>query len=60
MGLKLASPITKGPASVGLPINIGGQKIESGDIIVADSGGVIVGPHCKKDFFINWFCQVTN
>ena len=47
-------------AELGLPINIGGQKIESGDVIVADSGGVIVGPHCKKDFFINWFCQVTN
>ncbi len=38
-GLTPASPFTKGPATVGLPINIGGQKIESGDVIVADRDG---------------------
>ena len=41
-GLTPASPFTKGPATVGLPINIGGQKIESGDVIVADRDGVVV------------------
>ena len=59
-GLTPASPFTKGPATVGLPINIGGQNVESGDIIVADMDGVVVVPHDKIDFVINRLSQVAD
>ena len=59
-GLTPASPFTKGPATVGLPINIGGQKVESGDIIVADMDGVVVVPHRKIDFVITRLSQVAD
>ena len=59
-GLTPASPFTKGPATVGLPINIGGQNVESGDIIVADMDGVVVVPHNKIDFVINRLSQVSD
>ena len=58
-GLTPGSPFTKGPATVGLPINIGGQNVESGDIIVADIDGVVVVPHNKIDFVINRLSQVA-
>ena len=46
--------------TVGLPINIGGQKIESGDVIVADRDGVVVVPRSKIDFVINRLSQVAD
>ena len=59
-GLTPASPFTKGPATVGLPINIGGQRVESGDIIVADRDGVVVVSHSKIDLVINRLFQVAD
>ena len=58
-GLTPAS-LYKGPATVGLPINIGGQKIESGDVVVADRDGVVVVPHSKIDFVLNRLSQVAD
>ena len=43
-----------------MPINIGGQKIESGDIIVADTDGVVVVPQRKIDFVITRLSQVAD
>ena len=43
-----------------MPINIGGQKVESGDIIVADMDGVVVVPHRKIDFVITRLSQVAD
>ena len=59
-GLTPASPFTKGPATVGLPINIGGQKVESGDIIVADLDGVVVVPHSKIDIIIERLLHIAD
>ena len=59
-GLTPASPFTKGPATVGLPINIGGQKVESGDIIVADLDGVVVVPHSKIDIIIERLSHIAD
>jgi 4-hydroxy-4-methyl-2-oxoglutarate aldolase len=59
LGLTLASPFTKGPATVGLPINIGGQKVEGDYIVVADMDGVVVVPHRKIDFVITRLPQVA-
>ena len=46
-GLKPASPVSNGPELVGLPIQIGGQTVETGDMIVADRDGVVVVPFAE-------------
>ncbi|MEX0284293.1 MAG: RraA family protein [Paracoccaceae bacterium] len=43
-GLNPNSPFTTGPGNVGLPIQIGGHRVETGDMIVADRDGVVVVP----------------
>ncbi len=48
-GLTPASPHMSGPGSVGFPIQIGGQEIETGDMIVADRDGVVVVPYERID-----------
>jgi regulator of RNase E activity RraA len=44
-GLTPASPFAKGPGTVGLPIQIGGREVETGDMVVADRDGVVVVPY---------------
>ena len=48
-GLTPASPHMSGPGSVGYPIQIGGQEVETGDMIVADRDGVVVVPFEQLD-----------
>jgi len=48
-GLTPASPFSKGPGSVGQAIQIGGQEVETGDMVVADRDGVVVVPFEKID-----------
>ena len=48
-GLTPASPYANGPGSVGLPVQIGGRQVETGDMIVADHDGVVVVPYPKID-----------
>ncbi len=48
-GLTPASPYTNGPGSIGLPIQIGGRQVETGDMIVADHDGVVVVPFARID-----------
>ena len=43
-GLSPNSPYFKGPGEVGLPVVLGGVAVESGDVIVADTEGVVVVP----------------
>ncbi len=43
-GLNPGSPYSTGPGKVGLPVQIGGQNVETGDMIVADRDGVVVVP----------------
>ena len=51
-GLTPASPFANGPGAVGKPIQIGGQEVETGDMIVADRDGVVVVPFEKIDDII--------
>ena len=51
-GLTPASPYANGPGSVGLPIQIGGRQVETGDMIVADHDGVVVVPYARIDAVI--------
>ena len=43
-GVTPNSPVRNGPGTVGFPVVVGGIKVESGDIIAADSEGVVVIP----------------
>ena len=43
-GLTPASPFNTGPGTVGLPVQIAGQSVDTGDMIVADRDGVVVVP----------------
>ncbi len=47
-----STPYENGPGSVGLPIQIGGQQVETGDIIVADRDGVVVVPFVQIEAVI--------
>lgn len=48
-GLTPNSPYATGPATVGLPVDLGGVRVESGDMIVADRDGVVVVPFAQID-----------
>lgn len=49
VGLTPASPHMSGPGTIGFPVQVGGQQIETGDMIVADRDGVVVVPFAKID-----------
>jgi len=51
-GLNPNSPHISGPASVGLPVDLGGVRVETGDMIVADRDGVVVVPFAQIDAVI--------
>ena len=48
-GVTPNSPAKNGPGTVGLPIDIGGQTIQPGDVIAGDRDGVVVVPQAKLD-----------
>jgi len=58
-GLTPASPHMSGPGSVGFPIQIGGQEIETGDMIVADRDGVVAVPFERIDEVIQKLEQIS-
>ena len=43
-GVRPSGPTKRGPGSVGLPVWIGGQRVEAGDMVVGDTDGVVVVP----------------
>lgn len=43
-GLTPASPVARGPGTLGLPVLVGGQRVATGDMIVGDRDGVVVVP----------------
>ncbi len=57
-GVTPASPHTSGPGSVGLPIQIGGRQVETGDMVVADRDGVVIVPHDYIDNVIERLAKV--
>ncbi|MEP3045510.1 MAG: RraA family protein [Roseibium sp.] len=59
-GLTPASPHMSGPGSVGFPVQIGGQEIETGDMIVADRDGVVVVPYERLDEVIETLKHITS
>jgi 4-hydroxy-4-methyl-2-oxoglutarate aldolase len=43
-GITANSPARNGPGTVGMPVVLGGVRIESGDIVVGDRDGVVIVP----------------
>ena len=48
-GMSPNSPYTKGPGKIGEPVIIGGVRIATGDLIVADRTGTVVVPYERVD-----------
>ena len=48
-GVTPNSPARNGPGSVGLPVQIAGRQVESGDMVVGDRDGVVVVPFAEID-----------
>lgn len=44
-----STPYENGPGTIGLPVQIGGQQVETGDMIIADRDGVVVVPFDRID-----------
>lgn len=58
-GLNPGSPYSKGPGRVGFAVQIGGQEVETGDMIVADRDGVVVVPFEQLDAVIEMLATVS-
>lgn len=43
-GITPNSPVRNGPGSVGIPVVLGGVRVASGDIVIADQDGVVIVP----------------
>ena len=46
-GVSPNSPARNGPGTVGEPVDLGGLRIESGDILIGDRDGVVVVPRAR-------------
>ena len=46
-GVTPNSPARNGPGTVGLPVVVGGVRIESGDILIGDADGVVAIPRLR-------------
>lgn len=59
-GITPASPHMSGPGTVGYPVQVGSQEIETGDMIVADRDGVVVVPFERLDEVIEGLQRIRN
>jgi 4-hydroxy-4-methyl-2-oxoglutarate aldolase len=57
-GLTPNSPARNGPGTVGLPVVVGGVAIDSGDILIGDSDGVVVVPRAAAKMVIDRLADV--
>ena len=48
-GVTPNSPARYGPGAIGEPVDLGGLRIESGDIIVGDRDGIVVVPRARAE-----------
>jgi 4-hydroxy-4-methyl-2-oxoglutarate aldolase len=51
-GVTPNSPFKHGPGTIGLPISLGGQRVEAGDLVVGDGDGVVVVPRWRVNELI--------
>lgn len=48
-GLTPNSPEKNGPGTIGLPVSVGGEVVDAGDVVVGDRDGVVVVPRAEAD-----------
>lgn len=48
-GVTPASPYAKGPGTIGQPVQLAGQRVETGDLVIADADGVVIVPFAEID-----------
>jgi len=58
-GLTPASPFSSGPGRIGYPVQIAGQRVETGDMVIADFDGVVIVPFDQIDAVIYSLKKVT-
>jgi 4-hydroxy-4-methyl-2-oxoglutarate aldolase len=46
-GVTPNSPARNGPGTVGLPVVVGGVRVEAGDIVIGDADGIVVVPQAR-------------
>lgn len=54
-----ATPHMSGPGAVGFPVQLGGQEIETGDMIIGDQDGVVVVPFERIDEVIGALARIS-
>ena len=59
-GMTPATPHMSGPGRVGFPVQLGGQEVETGDMIVADQDGVVVVPFERIDEVIHNLARIQD
>ena len=52
-GVTPNSPVRNGPGTVGLPVVLGGTRVEAGDVVAGDIDGVVVVPRARIDAVID-------
>jgi 4-hydroxy-4-methyl-2-oxoglutarate aldolase len=57
-GVSSNSPARNGPGTVGLPVVLGGVRIEAGDILVGDENGVAVVPLAEAEAVLARLAEV--
>jgi 4-hydroxy-4-methyl-2-oxoglutarate aldolase len=57
-GVTANSPARNGPGTVGEPVDLGGLRIESGDILIGDRDGIVVVPRTRAAAVLESLAQV--
>lgn len=59
-GVTPNSPMAVGPGTVGLPVHVGGRRVEPGDALVGDRDGVVAVPRDRIDAVAARLAQIRD
>jgi 4-hydroxy-4-methyl-2-oxoglutarate aldolase len=57
-GVTPNSPARNGPGTVGLPIDLGGLRVESGDLVIGDRDGIVIVPRARAEAVLAALAEV--
>jgi 4-hydroxy-4-methyl-2-oxoglutarate aldolase len=49
LGVSPLKPAKDGPAALGVPVELGGIRVEPGDLVAADADGIVIVPRAHTD-----------
>jgi 4-hydroxy-4-methyl-2-oxoglutarate aldolase len=49
LGVSPLKPAKEGPAALGIPVELGGVRVEPGDLVAADADGIVIVPRAHAD-----------